>query len=235
MVYNLSYGSDTFKVGIRFDSFNEMILTVYPDLQIEARFPKDTKISEIEKKLSKRKHWIQKQIHYFEKFLPRQPARRYISGETHIYLGKQYILKLKQGTRSNVELARNQLIITSKFSEKPESVEKILNAWYNNQAKILITQRFKFLLVMLKKYKVQTPKLKFRKMQKRWGSCSREGVILLNTELVKTPITCIDYVIVHEFCHLKFPKHDLRFYKMLNDLLPDWEYRKDRLERSLFI
>ncbi|EKR66219.1 hypothetical protein LEP1GSC036_0960 [Leptospira weilii str. 2006001853] len=49
MVYNLSYGSDTFKVGIRFDSFNEMILTVYPDLQIEARFPKDTKISEIEK------------------------------------------------------------------------------------------------------------------------------------------------------------------------------------------
>lgn len=233
MIYNLSYGSDTFKIRIRFDSLNEMILTVYPDLEIEARFPKETKFSEIERKLSKRKSWIQKQILYFEKFFPRQPARRYISGETHIYLGKQYILKLRQGTRSNVEITRNQLIITGKSPEQPESVEKILNVWYSNQAKIHITQRFESLLTMLKKYKVRIPKLKFRKMQKRWGSCSREGIILLNTELVKTPYACIDYVIIHEFCHLKFPNHDFRFYKMLSDLLPDWKYRKERLERSL--
>ncbi|PJZ77303.1 M48 family metallopeptidase [Leptospira neocaledonica] len=212
-----------------------MILTVYPDLNIVARFPEGTQISEVEKKLSKRKIWIQRQIHYFENFLPRQPARRYIGGETHFYLGKQHILKLQQGPESNVKLTRNQFVVTSKFPEKPELVEKILNTWYNQQGKILMTQRFELLSALLKKYKVKTPLLKFRKMQKRWGSCSSDGIILLNTELIKTPLSCIDYVIVHEFCHLKFPKHDFRFYKMLDDLLPDWRYRKDRLERSLLI
>ncbi|WP_232610211.1 M48 family metallopeptidase [Leptospira santarosai] len=212
-----------------------MILTVYPDLNIIARFPEGTQLSEIERKLSKRKHWIQKQIHYFENFLPMQPARKYVGGETHLYLGRQYILKLQQGSRSNVKLNRNELIITSKLPEKQESVEKTLNAWYNEQAKIRIAQRFTLLLASLKKYKVKVPKLKFRKMRKRWGSCGQEGTILLNTELIKTPVACIDYVIIHEFCHLKFPKHDFRFYKMLNDLLPDWKYRKDRLERSLSI
>nr|WP_232616628.1 YgjP-like metallopeptidase domain-containing protein [Leptospira weilii] len=108
-------------------------------------------------------------MHYFEKFLPRQPARRYISGETHIYLGKQYILKLKQGTRSNVELARNQLIITSKFSEKPESVEKILNAWYNNQAKILITTKIQISFSYAKKIQSSNPKVKISQNAKTLG------------------------------------------------------------------
>lgn len=235
MVYNLSYGSDTFKIRIQFDSFNEMVLTVYPDLEIVARFPKGTKMSEIESKLSKRKPWIQKQIHYFENFLPILPARRYVRGETHLFLGKQYILRSKQGSRSEVELDRNQLIITCKFPEKTEYIEKTLNAWYNRQARRLMTQRFEVLLSSLKKYKLKIPVLKFRKMQKRWGSCSLEGIILLNTELIKAPIACVDYVIIHEFCHLKFPKHDFRFYRMLSDILPDWKYRKDRLERSLLI
>ena len=68
-------------------------------------------------------------------------------------------------------------------------------------------------------------------MKRRWGSCSGTGRILLNTELVKAPVHCIDYVITHELCHLRFASHGPEFYRLLDRLMPDWRQRKERLER----
>ena len=70
-------------------------------------------------------------------------------------------------------------------------------------------------------------------MKRRWGSCGKNGTILLNTELVRAPVHCIDYVIVHELCHLRFPHHSQGFYRLLALLMPDWERRKARLEQVL--
>ena len=75
------------------------------------------------------------------------------------------------------------------------------------------------------------PIVRFRRMKKRWGSCSNGGVIMLNTELAKAPIHCIDYVILHELSHLLFLNHDRKFFRLLGRLLPDWKKRKERLEK----
>jgi predicted metal-dependent hydrolase len=77
------------------------------------------------------------------------------------------------------------------------------------------------------------PELCVKRLSKRWGSCSKAGDMLLNTELVKAPLYCIDYVIMHELCHLKEHTHSNGYYKLLSKHMPDWEKRKERLERIL--
>jgi predicted metal-dependent hydrolase len=80
---------------------------------------------------------------------------------------------------------------------------------------------------------IDFPELEIRQMKKRWGSCGKSGAIILNTELVKAPLFCIDYVIMHEICHLKNRSHDYKFYKLLETHMPDWKVRKERLERVI--
>jgi hypothetical protein len=72
--------------------------------------------------------------------------------------------------------------------------------------------------------------MRLRSMSKRWGSAARDGAIYLNPELVRAPSACIDYVIVHEICHLKHHHHGKAFYSELRSLCPDWATRKKRLE-----
>ncbi len=81
-----------------------------------------------------------------------------------------------------------------------------------------------------RKFGISYPQFKLRSMKKRWASCTKRKMILVNPELVKAPIHCIQYVLMHELCHLKEPHHGPRFYRLLSRCLPDWESRKARLE-----
>lgn len=76
----------------------------------------------------------------------------------------------------------------------------------------------------------ETPPVKLLAMRVQWGSCSPSGVVMLNPNLVKAPSECIDYVILHEVCHLKVHNHSQRYYRLLTELMPDWERRKARLD-----
>ena len=81
-------------------------------------------------------------------------------------------------------------------------------------------------------YQLPQPTLRLLRMPKRWGSCTPKGEILLNPELIKAPGICVEYVILHELCHLKHPNHSAAFFRMLDAVLPDWRERKQRLERA---
>jgi predicted metal-dependent hydrolase len=73
-------------------------------------------------------------------------------------------------------------------------------------------------------------RLQIRDMKTRWGSLSKGGILTLNIKLIAAPKECIEYVVVHELCHLKYPNHDKKFYRLLETRLPDWEKRKQKLE-----
>ncbi|MCK5863070.1 MAG: M48 family metallopeptidase [Candidatus Hydrogenedentes bacterium] len=106
-------------------------------------------------------------------------------------------------------------------------------AWHGSHARQILESRLTFYLPRFYLRGAPEPQVRYRRMKKRWGSCSRNGIIMLNTELGRTPLDCIDYVVVHELCHLLHPCHNRGFFHLLKTVLPDWERRKDRLEKAL--
>jgi len=99
----------------------------------------------------------------------------------------------------------------------------------------VIEERAAKCLEAMKRFQVPAPaKITYRRLRKRWGSCVRKNrTILLNRELAQVPVSCIDYVVTHELCHLRYPDHSRGFYFLLSQCMPDWQKRKERLETVL--
>ena len=112
-----------------------------------------------------------------------------------------------------------------------DQVRKQLEGWYVAHAKARLTHSFAECLARLGVRLVKPPRMQVRRMEKRWGSWSRHSGVWLNPELIKTPASCIDYVVTHELCHAVHGNHGKRFFDLLRRTMPDWEQRKARLER----
>ena len=206
-------------------------VTVHPDLCITAKAPAGYKLEFIRKRLEKRASWISKQLDFFERFQPLPKERKFVSGETHYYLGRQYRLRIRPGEKARVQLIGRFFEMELPDTNNRERARVLMLDWYSAHAKDLLSRRLAQYVPTFEKMGAAAPVVRYRRMKKRWGSCSGNGVIMLNTELVKAPTHCIDYVIIHELCHLLYPQHDKKFYHLLGRVLPDWEKRKERLEK----
>jgi predicted metal-dependent hydrolase len=232
--HTVAYGDKNIRFKLQVSDRKTLGISVLPDLSIVVTAPASSlgEIETIKAKIKKRATWILRQQAGFRRFLPSQPPRRYLSGESHRYLGRQYRLKLETATAERVRLKDGHLRIELKNPLEPIAVQRLLADWYKQRARIVFTQKLEGCLDKFRKYEIPSPQLRLRKMHKRWGSCSRTGVITLNYDLVKTPSICIEYVIIHELCHLLHASHDRKFYGLLRRIMPDWEARKARLEQQ---
>jgi len=204
-------------------------LTVTPDLHIILKCPQQADMERIESFLQKKWFWLEKQLSFFKKYQRKIYEKEYISGEGFLYLGRQYKLVVKRGKEDLASLSHGQLTIyTTKLVSDSRHNKKIIDNWLTDKINIVFQERLKEMFTRFD-YK-NTPTLAIREMQKRWGSFLKKDRILLNPKLIYTPKDCIDYVVVHELCHLKYKNHDARFWKLLTEKYPRWEKVKDRLE-----
>jgi len=229
---NLTYGKRRFTIDVEFNSRKRLTVTVHPDCTVTAKAPLGYELDVIRHRLERRKSWIVKQISFFEQFQPTATERKYVSGETHYYLGRQYRLKTGKGLTPRVRLMGQYFRLELPEKNNAAEAQKAMRQWYTEHAKIFLAQRVEKYWLVIQKPGIQKPKIQFRRMRKRWGSYSNGGTITLNTELVKLPVHCIDYVIVHELCHIVRADHDRNFYRHMGRILPDWEKRKKRLEKA---
>ena len=192
-------------------------------------------MEEVQAKLEKRAPWMIRQLEYFDQYHPILPDRQYISGETYYYLGRQYRLKVTAGSENAVKLIGKFFMLTTTQPENLERKQQILQDWYTSHARVFIQNRAMLFVDHLIGLSAKTPEIKYRRMNKRWGSCTPSGVITFNTELIKAPTHCIDYVVLHELCHLVHVGHNAKFYHLLDVLMPDWKKRKERLEKVILV
>jgi len=232
--HSVQYGEHRIDFAIVRRDRTTLEIAVEPDASVVVAAPQDAPIAAIEEKVRKRAAWIRHQQRYFIQFLPRTPDRQFIAGETHLYLGRQYRLKVVPHVQATVKLVRGFIVVQTHRPERTEVIRDLVEQWYRERAHTKFAER---LGVNLRRFPVPDdfrPKgLIVRQLRQRWGSMSPGGPLLLNWRLIQAPLDAIDYVITHELCHVAVPHHGPEFFDLLRTVLPDWQKRKDRLERIL--
>lgn len=165
-----------------------------------------------------------------EKQLPK--AKQYIDGEQFSYLGEICILKVAQGSKNKVENNDSYITLTVKDISDVQLKKRVMNKWLRQQCQIVVTQVCKSVYPQFEEFGIAFPELRFRKMVSLWGSCQPiQGVLTFNTALIETPLSCIEYVVTHEFTHFIQPDHSKVFYQHLSHFMPDWVERKNILKK----
>lgn len=230
MTEAIQFGSKQIDFRLEYSSRKSLGITVTPEMKVLVKAPVNTTIEKVKEKIRKKAPWIIKQQSFFLSFQPKTPARKFISGETHLYLGRQYRLKLVPGKIESVKLKGKFIEVTT--NEKTRA-KQLLDDWYLQNAKSKFHTIARPLIEKFRKYKVEPTSIVFRDMPTRWGSCTPKGKIILNPELIKAPKGCIDYVIIHELCHLIHHDHTQKFIDLQTKEMKDWEKWKTKLEKLL--
>lgn len=232
MTYELAYGPERIRYQVQWVPTRRTLgIEVHPDQRVIVRAPVDCPEDVVSARVRKRAAWISRQIAEFQRYSPRTPERQYVSGETHLYLGRQYRLKVATDELGSVRMNRGQLVVTLSGTADPDRVRAMLHRWYLDRAKLVFGEVLNRCMARFKGH--LRPRLIVRTMQSRWGSLSQAGSMTLNANLVRAPRACIEYVVTHELCHLQHRDHDANFFRLLGRVMPDWQERKQRLETAL--
>ena len=226
------YGNQILDFRVRYlDGINRKVaIHVQPDQQIIIDAPPGTTTNIIKQALLKRARWVTRQQSKLAELHRYALPRQHVSGETHWYLGKRYLLKVKvtKAEKPGTKLQRGMLLVNTPYHD-PALIKVLLHNWYQKRAEAVFSRRLTIIYPELNWVK-EMPSWQLRPMKKQWGSCSPKGKLSLNPLLVKAPRACIDYVITHELCHLKYHNHSDKFYRLLKQQLPGWEAVKQRLD-----
>lgn len=230
MTEEIQFGSRTIDFRLEYSDRKSLGITVTPEMEVLVKAPADTSMEKVKEKIRKKAPWIIKQQSFFLSFQPKTPSRKYISGETHLYLGRQYRLQIQIDKEESVKLKGKFILVTA--SEKSRAKD-LLHDWYLQHAKVKFHTIATPLIEKFKKHKVEPSSIVLRDMPTRWGSCTPKGKIILNPELIKAPKGCIEYVIIHELCHLIHHDHTQNFLDLQTKEMKDWEKWKMKLEKLL--
>lgn len=236
-IIKIQYGSNIINVNTYFEKRKTYRITVYPDNEVIAKFPDNVGIFDATKILQSKGVWIYKKMIHFKEVHPIPFNKKYFRGEEYRYLGRQLRLDIVKTQERSVKLIGKEIIVYTDDTYDTKQVRSQLMAWYRNHAIKYLDSRINKWKKTLKKNKIEIPVIKYRRMGKRWGSCmiyrdnQKSPQITLNTELIIAPSYCIDYVILHEFMHLKYCNHGRQFQMMLDKIMPDWRTRKEKLNK----
>ncbi len=195
--------------------------------------PKTVSISKVETIIAERKNWIEKKQKEILNNLEKNPAPVYKPNSEHLFLGEMYLLKVEKTNYFDVQLNTEAKTITifSKYDTE-YAIEQLLYQFYKFESIKLLHQRVELWFPKFVQFKVKKPKqIKARRMKTMWGNCRPQtGILTFNSELIRADIDTIDYVVVHELCHLVHPNHSKDFYALQASFIPNWKDYKELLK-----
>lgn len=171
--------------------------------------------------------------HFDQIALYKPQPKQYVSGETFYLQGRGLRLQVSRAAKESVSSDGVYLFLRVKNVNDFEKKQRLVRQFLDKQCKAIFGEVMDELYPLFQKYGMAKPALRIRTMQTRWGSCLvSKGIVTLNKRLVEAPRHCIEYVVMHELCHLIHPNHSKHFYAFLSLLMPDWKERKQFLDKT---
>lgn len=230
IIDSIQYGASYIEYTVSFFERKTLGIYVKPDGTVFLKAPIGSSLDQIQEKVHKRANWILRQRRFFESFGVPTTERQFVSGESHLYLGRQYMLRVKKSEVNDVHYQNNIIEIECRHKK---DVAPLLQAWYRKRANIKFMEYAKPIIEQFSVYGVKPQSISIKEMDKRWGYCTTDGHIILNQRLICAPRCCIEYVITHEMCHLICRNHNNDFYALLSKEMPHWEKWKNKLEKIM--
>ncbi len=200
-----------------------------PDGRVTISAPKRMNINTIREFAESKLDWIKKQQAKI-KSVVRESPKCFESNENHYFNGKRYTLQVIENKATpKVVLNGNTMELYVKPESSPEKRQSIVDEWYRIQLKATIPA---YIEKWERLMKVKIKEFAIKKMKTKWGTCNRKDKrIWLSLELAKKPAYCLEYVIVHELTHLLERQHNARFYALMWEFLPEWQFYKKELNK----
>lgn len=234
MIYTVCLKGKEIPYKLERKNVKNINLRIKPDSSVYVSAHDSVSSKEIEKFLVQKSDFILKALAYYcelQKYTPK--PKQYVDGENFRICGHDLRLKVLQGAKNYVESDGSYIKLTVKDACDVTLKQKTVDKWIKEQCVAIISAMCESIYPKFQKYGIAFPKLKFRKMISRWGSCQpKRGSLTFNISLIEAPMSCIEYVVVHEFTHFLQPNHSKKFYTQLTMFMPDWAERKKLLEKS---
>jgi hypothetical protein len=232
MTKQFTYLNISFDYDLVLEKRRTMVIEVKPDQSVIVKAPPDVKDDKIQEFIQHKILWILKHRRRYAKFRP-AARREYVDGEIFRYLGKGYQLQVQDARGDErVCVQENRLEV---FSRRPQSrlyTRNLLDTWYQKEAARVFAEQLRAGAARFNLPDV--PNLAIRRMTSRLGSYStKTHRVCLSFDLIKVDLQLIDYVVIHELCHITHHAHNNDFYDLLSSYLPEWERLETELERSL--
>lgn len=231
MKLELNYGTTNIVFDVVYKERKAMEIAIEPPDIITVTAPIGTKEEQIFEKVSSKGRWIIQKLYSFKHMNYHPINREFVNGESFMYLGRNYSMQIildSSVKNPEVKLYRGRFVITLSY-KNDEVIRKCMEQWYRNKSNEVIIQRVKY---YKRFFNIEPTSIKVKEQKKRWGSCTAKNELLFNWRSIMAKSNALDYIIVHEMCHMVYKDHSKEFWGLLASILPDYEVRKKWLKNN---
>lgn len=226
-----TFGQKVIKFNLAYSQRKTLAIEIEPPDIITVISPPGVPDEVIKEKVASKGKWITQKLFELKDVGYRPIVREYVNGEAFMYLGRNYSLEIKLNPnrkRAKIELGGGKIVISTN-NKDPKTLAKSLKRWYRREAKEKIEKRVSY---YKDKFEKKPTQVKIRDQRKRWGSCTNGGTIIFNYRAIMAPSNVLDYIVVHEMVHLKYPHHTQEFWRLVGQIVPNYEDRKEWLKKN---
>ncbi len=222
------YGTQRIEFDVIFRKRKTLSIEVAAPSRITVIAPEGKSENEILETVKGKSKWIIQKLFEIKEMEYRKHKKEYVNGESLIYMGRNYSLQIildEKASFAEAKLSRGRFYVNSNTKDQ-DIIKKALENWYRDKAKEKISERIKYYQGY---FEVRPRKVVIKDQEKRWGSCTNNKDLLFNCKCIMAPSPVLDYIVVHEMCHMVHMNHSKEFWHLLKRVLPDYEQRKNWL------